>query len=270
MSKLRKFNKGKFGNFSKPNQKSDKTSWGGVSEWYDNYLEENADSYQEKVIWPNLLRIISPKAPMKILDLACGQGFFSRKLASLGVHVIGADISKELIEKAVARSPEIKFVVTPAHNLNFAKREYFDVVLCVLAIQNIQNISDVFSEVQKVLKKGGKFILVLNHPAFRIPQRSSWGFDEKNNIQYRRIDGYMSSKTIEIDMNPGKFKKNKTLSYHRSLQDFFKTFSKNGFIVSGLEEWVSHKKSQKGGRGRAEDVSRKEIPLFMMLEATKN
>ena len=59
------------------------TSWGGVADWYDSYLETNPDSYQEKVIAPNLLRLIDIKKGMKILDLACGQGFFSRKFKEL-------------------------------------------------------------------------------------------------------------------------------------------------------------------------------------------
>ena len=42
------------------------TSWGGVAEWYDNYLETNKDSYQEKVIAPNILRILDIKINMKL------------------------------------------------------------------------------------------------------------------------------------------------------------------------------------------------------------
>jgi hypothetical protein len=37
-----------------------------------------------------------------------------------------------------------------------------------------------------------------------------------------------------------------------------------------LEEWISHKKSEKGTRQLAEDVARKEFPLFMALELRKN
>ena len=43
-----------------PNQ-NNKTSWGNVAGWYDDLLEKSPDSYQEKVILPNLLRIIDPK-----------------------------------------------------------------------------------------------------------------------------------------------------------------------------------------------------------------
>lgn len=251
-------------------QKPENTSWGGVAEWYDNYLETNKDSYQEKVIAPNLIRLLEIKKGMRILDVACGQGFFSRKFKALGALVTGADISSELVAQAKKRSPEIDFYATPAHKLTFAKDASFDAVTIVLAIQNIENITEVFAEANRVLAKGGKLILVMNHPMFRVVKRSSWGYDTGSKHQYRRIDGYLSAATAPILMHPGQKPTEATISYHRSLQDFFKALSKNGFCVSRLEEWISHKKSQTGPRQAAEDTARKEIPLFMMLEAKKN
>jgi hypothetical protein len=71
-------------------------------------------------------------------------------------------------------------------------------------------------------------------------------------------------------MHPGKAGSLKTMSYQRSLQEFFKAFNKTGFVVTRLEEWISHKKSQKGPRQKAEDAARKEIPLFMCIEIRKD
>jgi len=245
------------------------TSWDKVAGWYDDYLENNSDTYQEQVIAPNILRIVSPKKGVRILDVACGQGFFTRKFADAGAKTVGADISEELINQAKARSPKIEFHIAPANKLSFAENNSFDVVTIVLAIQNIQNIQDVFNEIHRILSLNGKLILVMNHPAFRIPKRSSWGWEEKEGLQFRRIDGYLSGSTEKILMHPGK-NKSSTISYHRSLQDFFKALNKSGFAVLRLEEWISHKKSGKGTRQKAEDIARKEIPLFLMIEAKKS
>jgi hypothetical protein len=68
-------------------------------------------------------------------------------------------------------------------------------------------------------------------------------------------------------VHPGKTNSPKTISYHRSLQDFSKALFKSGFSITRLEEWISHKQSQKGPRQKAEDQARKEIPMFLMLEA---
>ncbi len=246
--------------------KSKDTSWGSVAEWYDEYLEDD-DSYQAKVIAPNLLRVLALKKGDRVIDIACGQGFFSRLFAETGAKVVGADISKELIAIAKKRSPEINFSVASAHALSCAKDAQFDVATTVLAIQNIENVSDVFAEARRVLAPRGRLVLVMNHPAFRIPKRSRWEWDEKEGIQYRRLDGYLSQSSHAIVMHPGQEASESTVSYHRSLQDFFKALSKAGFAVTRLEEWISHKQSEKGPRQAAEDRARKEFPLFLMLEA---
>ncbi len=244
------------------------TSWGKVAEWYDDYLGQEG-TYQKEVILPNLLRILDVKKGERILDLACGQGFFTREVASLGADVVGADISPELIAKAKKYAPSATFHVSPASSLPFAKNAEFDAVLCVLALQNIEDISLVFKEVKRVLKENGRFLFVLNHPAFRVLKRSSWEWDEEKKVQYRRIDGYLSAAKIPVDMHPGSKGSAKTISYHRSLQDFFKVLTNNGFAITRLEEWVSHKVSEKGPRQKAEDIARKEIPLFMAIVARR-
>ncbi|MEK9195683.1 MAG: SAM-dependent methyltransferase, partial [Patescibacteria group bacterium] len=101
---------------------------------------------------------------------------------------------------------------------------------------------------------------------FRIPQRSSWGWDEVKRIQYRRIDSYLTESAITVDMHPGSKKKETTLSFHRPLQTYVNAFIKHGFVMTRMEEWISHKQSMKGPRQAAEDHSRKEIPLFLMIE----
>jgi ubiquinone/menaquinone biosynthesis C-methylase UbiE len=253
-----------------PKRSKPKTSsWGGVAKWYDDYLENNSDNYQEQVIAPNLLRVLSLQKGEQVLDVACGQGFFSRKFAEAGAEVTGIDISSELIEAAQKRSSHISYYATPAHKLSFAENGSFDTAVIVLAIQNIENVHEVFAEIKRVLVPGGRLVLVLNHPVFRIPKRSSWGYDEKAGAQYRRVDSYLSQSTTPIIMHPGDAKSESTVSYHRSMQDFFKAFNKYNFAVTRLEEWISHRESQKGPRQKTEDTARKEIPLFMMLEARK-
>jgi len=263
------------------------TSWGNVAGWYDELLE-GGDTYQEKVILPNLLRLLQPRAGLRVLDLACGQGYFSRAFAKEEAMVTGADISPELIEKAQEHSPkEIRYLVASADNLGTLKEASFDAAIIVLALQNIRNIEGVFGECRRLLDRGGRLLLVLNHPAFRIPKQSQWGFDEQAKVQYRRVDAYLSQSQATIDMNPGLYasqgrigRKNSnefvlgekkgatTLSFHRSFQMYFKALAKEGFAVTRLEEWISHRKSQNGPRAAVEDRARKEIPLFLFLEAS--
>ncbi|MCR4330686.1 MAG: methyltransferase domain-containing protein [Patescibacteria group bacterium] len=250
--------------------KKEKTSWGKVAAWYDEYLEGKKDSYQRQVILPNLLRLVAPRKGLRVLDIACGQGFFTRAFREAGALADGVDIAPELIAIARARSARGGvFLVAPADNLSFAKDVSYDVATIVLAIQNIKNLAGSCSEAARVLVPGGRFIIVMNHPAFRVPKHSDWDFEETDKTQYRRVGRYLSAFETKIDMHPGKRESAQTISYHRSLQDYAKALVKEGFAVVKIEEWISHKRSERGPRQKAEDIARKEIPLFLMIEAKK-
>ena len=252
-----------------------KTSWGEAADWYQNLLSGEG-TYQKDLILPNLLRLLEIKKGLPagrqgetILDLACGTGFFSKEFFKEGAKVIGVDISKELIAFAKKNFPQGDFRVAPADNLKFLRDKSIDKIVIVLAIPNIENVQGVFEECSRVLRSNEKLFLVMNHPAFRIPKSSSWEWDSKKRAQYRRIDRYLSESKAKIEMHPGANKSEYTISFHRPLQFYFKALSKAGFCVTRLEEWNSNKKSEPGPRKEAEDRARKEIPLFLFLEALK-
>lgn len=244
-------------------------SWGNVAEWYHEHLEAT-DTYHRQVLLPHLLRLVDPKKNDAILDLACGEGFFSRAFHEQGATVTGVDVGEALIKIAKEVTPEITYIVHDAAHLESIKKSSVDQVTIILALQNIEHIQAVFSEVARVLRKDGTFHIVLNHPAFRIPKSSSWEFDEKKHAQYRRVDAYLSETRSEMDMHPGIPGSTKTLSFHRPLQVYFKGLLKAGFMVNRLEEWISHKTSDSGPRAQAENLARKEIPLFLYLSAKKS
>lgn len=250
----------------KKSNKND-TSWNEVSNWYDELLK-NDDSYQSKVILPNLLRILNIKKGEYIYDLACGSGYFSNILAHEGANVIASDLSKNLILKAKENYKEkISFYISPAHRADFLKNNSIDTIVIILAIQNIENVNEVLIECKRVLKKEGRIIIIMNHPSFRIPQGSDWIYID--GVQSRIISQYLTESKINIDMTPGEKnpkKKISTISFHRSIQNYMKLFSKNRYAITKLEEWISHKKSGTGPRQIAEDKARKEIPMFMCIE----
>jgi len=247
---------------------SKSTSWGKVAGWYNDLLEKEDGTYQKNLILPNLLRLLQIKRGELILDLACGQGFFAREFAKIGAKVIGVDISPELINIA-KQDKVVEYHVSQAHKLDFLHSESVDKITIILSLQNIENLNEVIKETSRVLKPKGKLFIVLNHPAFRIPKESSWGWDEPSKVQYRRLDSYLSESKVQIQMRPGDNPQEKTISFHRPLQFYFKLLSKYNFLISGLEEWNSHKVSEVGPKKEAEDKARREFPLFLFLEAVK-
>lgn len=253
----------------KSNNKSKETGWGKVASWYDEHLKGDG-TYHAQVVLPNLVRLVNLQSKESLLELGCGQGFFLEYFSKISKDITGVDIGSELIRIAQEKNKQIKYIVGSAEDVQLLDDKKFDVIIVVLAIQNMKHINLVVENISKHLHQNGRVYLVLNHPTFRIPQHSTWMFTEDKKTQMRVIDTYMSEREISIDMNPGSTEDKKvTPSFHRPLQVYSKAFAKHNFAITKIEEWMSHKISQPGPQAEAENKARKEFPMFMCLELKK-
>ncbi|MCE9597218.1 MAG: class I SAM-dependent methyltransferase [Spirochaetia bacterium] len=220
-----------------------------------------------------MLKLLTLRKDDRVLDLGCGQGVFARNLAKMGCDVTGVDASPSLIQSAIQHSKNsndrIKYVCLNAERLTGIKDSHFDALIAILTLQNMKDLPAVSRECARVMKPRGRMVWVINHPCLRIPRQSSWGWDEGKKMQYRRLDIYKSSAEIPIRMHPGKKDSEDTVSFHRSLSEMLGAAFEAGFVLNGMEEWCSNKKSAPGPRSRAEDRARNEFPLFAALSFRK-
>lgn len=271
------------------------SSWNHVASWYDELLEDRVSDHHEQIILPGTQRLLAIAPGHRVLDVACGQGILCRRLAAAGADVVGVDAAPKLIERASQLGPGT-YVAADARRLALLNLGAFDAAACVMAIMNIEPISSVMSGVAKVVKPGGRFVLVLLHPAFRAPGQTAWGWDNPPPSktaalkagkpvpkappkdapaprQFRRVDGYLSSASREIVMNPGAASSGKdpvvTMTYHRPIQTYVNALGHAGFAVDAMEEWPSVRLSQPGPRAAEENRARREIPMFLALRAVR-
>jgi len=245
--------------------------WDQAARWYDSLVGFKGSEYQQNIILPGAWKLLGLKSGAAVLDLACGQGVFSRYLAQKGMTVTGLDVSQELVRLAQKRQSgkKIRFECADAADPSALEGGSFDGIVCLLAVQNIEHLEPVFANVHRWLKPGGRFVMVATHPCFRIPRQTHWGWDEEKKIMYRRVDLYLTPNTIPILTPPMARSKVYTVTYHRSMQDYFTALHAAGLQVDMLEEWTSHKISEPGKRAKAENRARQEIPLFLALRARK-
>jgi len=242
-----------------------------VAPWYDSLASDRGTELHQQVLIPGVLRLLELKPGEWVLDLACGQGAVSRALGQAGGTVTGVDLSPRLIQLARQRSPKaITYMVGDARRMASLSDESFDAAVCVLAAQNMDPIAPVFAQGARLLKPGGRLVMVLTHPAFRIPRQSGWGRDEERKLLFRRVDRYLSPLKIPIDMRPFKQPDQQvTWTYHRPIQTYVNGLAEAGLWTNALEEWPSPRVSQPGPTARAENRARAEFPLFLALRAVR-
>ncbi|MGR3973220.1 MAG: methyltransferase domain-containing protein [Candidatus Rhabdochlamydia sp.] len=244
-----------------------KTSWETSHKWYDALVGEKGHYYHDHVVLPNSLRLLALKPQDTLLDLGCGQGVLEKSLPKQ-VGYVGVDASSSLIQSARKTSKQPFYVADITAPLSLKETQFSHAAL-ILVTQNLESFEGAFHNSSTYLKEGGKFLIVLNHPCFRIPRQSAWGIDDQKKLQYRRMDRYMESLKIPIQTHPGSPKDSPlTYSFHHPLSTYTHALYTSGFVIEALEEWVSDKKSV-GGKSGMENRARKEFPLFMAILARK-
>jgi len=98
--------------------------------------------------------LLVPQPGERILDLGCGEGTLTERLAAVGCDVVGVDASPEFIASAKARGLDAR--VADAHDLGF--EEEFDAVFSNAALHWMKRPDAVIAGVARALKPGGRFV----------------------------------------------------------------------------------------------------------------
>lgn len=245
-----------------------------MADWYDRLVGESGHDYHRNVIVPAALRMLDAKKGESVADLCCGQGVLIRPLLDARIsRYMGVDASPKLIEAARARhgmNPDVTLHVADACAEGRWADGTNDAAVCLMAVHDVEDANGLFRAMAATLRTGGRAVMVLMHPCFRIPKRTHWGFDNEQKIQFRRIDRYATAEDIVVTTHPGRAAGGETVFHHRSLADILTGMGNAGLAVTACEEPLSHRRSQGGGPfSRAEHRAAEEFPLFLALKAVK-
>lgn len=162
-----------------------------ISRFYDIGLKIGLTPFGEKILRMSVFNTISPyiKRGDRILDLCCGTGTLTVLLAELfydDCSILGVDLSQGQIAQAQKKDiyPNLKFIVMDANNLQF-NNESFDKIIISAALHEMDKNQrlNVLSEVHRVLKKDGQFLIFEHHepskPIYRILYNYYLGIIEK-------------------------------------------------------------------------------------------
>src|SRR5271157_353652 len=133
---------------------------GLVARWYSRIQQKSVEQY---VSWAKMARDRT-EAGSSVLEVAPGPGYLSIELAKLGnYNIVGLDISKTFVgiakEKARAAGVQIEFRQGDAAYMPFSA-DSFDFVICTSAFKNFPEPVKVLDEIFRVLKTGGKALII--------------------------------------------------------------------------------------------------------------
>jgi SAM-dependent methyltransferase/predicted nucleic acid-binding Zn-ribbon protein len=112
----------------------------------------------------------------RVLDIGCGAGYGSAELASIAMCVLGLDISDDAILYAGEhyRLPKLLFAVASALALPQPDAS-FDVVVAFEVIEHLEEWRKFLSEVDRVLKPGGLFLVSTPNKVYYAESRAQSG-----------------------------------------------------------------------------------------------
>jgi len=121
----------------------------------------NAQLYDNKhsFVWKlagGVLELLAPQPGERILDLGCGTGHLTGKIAEAGAYVVGVDRSPEMIVQAREQYPALRFEVMDARELQLEGP--FDAVFSNATLHWIHEPERVIAGVARLLKPGGRFV----------------------------------------------------------------------------------------------------------------
>jgi SAM-dependent methyltransferase len=205
-----------------------------------------------------------------VLDIGAGQGVLAPYVARSATRYTGVDASARLIGLARRRHGHLgRFLVGDVGRLSAVSgvgRASHDAAVFLLSIQDIDPLETVLSSVAWALRPTSRIVVLMTHPAFRVPRHSGWGFDPSRKLAYRRLDSYLTPMDIPMRSVGGE---PPTRSFHRPLSSYINALALVGFAVDAMLEIPDLPPEARPSVARRSSPTNPDIPLFLGLRAVR-
>jgi 2-polyprenyl-3-methyl-5-hydroxy-6-metoxy-1,4-benzoquinol methylase len=220
-------------------------AWNQNAAFWDDRMGEGND-FVEVLAWPPTERLLQLQPGERVLDVACGNGLTSRRLAAMGAEVVAFDFAGEMLAFARKRTREhagrITYHVLDATDesaLLTLGEGTFDAVLSNMALFDIIEIRPLMRASARLLRPGGRFVFSVIHPCFNNPHMvHSAEMEDRDGeivtVYSVRVFGYMTPSMALGAAIAGQPKPQ--YYFHRPLQTLLGAALDAGFVVDGLEE----------------------------------
>ncbi|MFB2836898.1 class I SAM-dependent methyltransferase [Floridanema evergladense] len=220
-------------------------SWNTNASVWDAKMGDDGNDFHRLLVRLATEKLLEVKEGDRILDIGCGNGIFSRRLASLGAKVVGIDFSEQLIACAVERTQvqdAIAYHVIDATDetaLLSLGENSFDAAISAMALMDMAEIAPLFRALTKLLKPQGCFVFSVMHPCFNNPHISMVAEETESDGEIKTDYSIKVSKYLQPTITYGLALRNQPkphLYFHRPIHLLLGEAFRVGFVLNGLEE----------------------------------
>jgi 2-polyprenyl-3-methyl-5-hydroxy-6-metoxy-1,4-benzoquinol methylase len=220
--------------------------WDQNAAFWDSKMSGDGNDFQRILVHPACERLLNLQAGETVLEIACGNGIFARRMAQAGVHVVATDFSARLLERARAHSSEygerIEYRLVDAtseEQIVALGVQRFDAAVCNQGIMDMTEIDPLMHSIRQVVKPGGRFVFSLSHPCFNHTGMALSA--EETTINGELVTTYSIKVTRYLHKGPEKGiaiigQPVSQYYFDRPLHELFNACFRAGLVMDGLEE----------------------------------
>jgi SAM-dependent methyltransferase len=228
----------------RPNNEDVRTAWDANAAFWDENMEAGR-TWQRTLVAPAVGRLLDLEPAERVLEIACGNGEYARRMAELGVHVVATDFSEPMLERARARGGDIEYrrmdATDPESLAAIAAAGPFDAVVCNMALMDMQTLDPLAEAVPSLLAPAGRFVLSVIHPAFcgGDSVRAIEQIEHDDHVERRysvKVSHYITPRAargIAVEGQP-----EPQWYFDRPISLLLAPFFRAGLVVDGIEEAV--------------------------------
>jgi SAM-dependent methyltransferase len=210
--------------------------------------------------WPALQAMLPPMSGLKVVDLGCGYGWFSRWAQEQGAEQVrGLDVSHKMLTRAeeMTSSSAITYAIADLEHLDLPAAT-FDLAYSSLAFHYIVDLKGLFARIHQALVPGGRLVFSIEHPIFMAPRQPGWLIDEQGRKSWP-VDSYqLEGPRVTNWLAEGVIKQ------HRTLGTLLTLLIEAGFTLSHVNEWGPSEADLKARPALAEELER---PMMLLVAA---
>ena len=218
--------------------------WEAGADFFDQRWGDRGDEFHDAVFAPAAERMLGLSRGAAVLEFACGNGAFARRLARGRMRVLATDLSPSLIEHARRRTETIadqrvdaSYAVLDATDeraIVSLAGQPFDAAVCIMGVMSMPLLRPMFGGAARILKARGAFVVVTLHPAYATAGHRFVRAEQEGAPHALTIDRYLSRFVTHGVTNVQQ--QERQVYFHRPLGELLQDAFSCGLVLDGIEE----------------------------------